>query len=48
VIYYWENLIADAELLIDVATAGAPRMAEVIFAGVRVDPAACLHQEVPR
>jgi len=31
-----ERLIADAELMIDIAKAGAPKMAEVMFAGVRV------------
>ena len=31
-----ERLIADAELMIDVAKAGAPKMAEIMFAGVRV------------
>ena len=31
-----ERLIADAELMIDIARAGAPKMAEVMFAGVRV------------
>ncbi|MEJ2587227.1 MAG: hypothetical protein P8165_06515 [Deltaproteobacteria bacterium] len=31
-----ERLIADAELMIDVARAGAPKMAEIMFAGVRV------------
>ena len=31
-----ERLIADAELMIDIARAGAPRMAEVMFTGVRV------------
>jgi len=31
-----ERLIADAELMIDIARAGAPRMAEIMFAGVRV------------
>lgn len=31
-----ERLIADAELMIDIARAGAPRMAEVMFSGVRV------------
>jgi len=36
VLYHREDLIADAELLIDVARAGAPKMAKVMFAGVRV------------
>jgi len=31
-----DRLIADAELMIDVARAGAPRMAEIMFAAVRV------------
>ena len=31
-----ERLIADAELMIDVARAGVPKMAEIMFAGVRV------------
>ncbi|MBW2366432.1 MAG: hypothetical protein JRH15_00960 [Deltaproteobacteria bacterium] len=31
-----DRLIADAELMIDVARAGAPKMAEIMFAGVRV------------
>jgi hypothetical protein len=31
-----ERLIADAELMIDITRAGAPKMAEVMFAGVRV------------
>ncbi len=31
-----ERLIADAELMIDIARAGAPKMAEVMFAGVRI------------
>lgn len=31
-----ERLIADAELMIDVARAGAPKMAEIMFHGVRV------------
>ncbi|RJX30021.1 MAG: hypothetical protein C4525_13345 [Desulfarculus sp.] len=31
-----ERLIADAELMIDVARAGEPRMAEIMFQGVRV------------
>ena len=30
-----ERLIADAELMIDVARAGAPRMAKIMFAGVQ-------------
>lgn len=33
---YAARLIADAELMIDVARAGAPKMAEVMFHGVRV------------
>jgi hypothetical protein len=31
-----ERLIADAEFMIDIARAGAPKMAEIMFAGVRV------------
>ncbi len=31
-----ERLIADAELMIDIARAGAPRMAQIMFAGVRL------------
>ncbi len=31
-----ERLIADAELMIDVAKSGVPKMAEIMFAGVRV------------
>lgn len=30
-----ERLVADAELMIDVARAGAPRMAQIMFTGVR-------------
>jgi len=39
---YWvggsdtERLIADAELLIDIAKLGLPRMARIMFAGVQV------------
>ena len=38
------RLIADAELMIDVARAGAPRMAEIMFAGVRVGGHEALHR----
>ncbi len=31
-----ERLIADAELMIGIARAGAPKMAEVMFTGVRI------------
>lgn len=31
-----ERLIADAELMIDIARAGAPKMGELMFTGVRV------------
>ena len=39
-----ERLIADAELMIDVALAGAPRMAKIMFAGVQAGGHEALHR----